>query len=305
MLREKLGAPRDQSIPPIMIGAGLNKNFRNPRQLQQHSQAAATTHGAVVIGSITPRPRPGNNGELFYAGDGFTLNAYGMQNDGVEAMPSVAPFPNLIVSLAGDTVEDYIVLYDKMWNWGLGVELNFGCPNKGNGKRIMSFDPDAMRAVLEHIRRLSMRPANQQIIGIKLSPYSDPMLLAEVAEMLSRFEGTLDYVATCNTFPNAKAYRRAPRDGKPAIVCETTKDRGGLGGQALREIRLGQIEQFDEALVAAGSSIEVVGVGGIRNGLDILESQDSGAVAVQVVSAVTQSINPVYSMINEFTIIAT
>ncbi len=150
-----------------------------------------------------------------------------------------------------------------------------------------------------------LRTANErrQIVGIKLSPYSDPKLLQEVAQMLSRFDDTLDYVATCNTFPNAKAFRRAPRDGSSAIVCETTKGRGGLGGEALRQISLGQAEQFDEAFVSEGARIEVVRVGGISTGLDVLESQESGCSAVQVVSAAIKSVNPIYHMAEEYAMI--
>lgn len=289
MLHETLGVPADQSILPIMIGAGLNKNFNDPKLLEQYSTAAAATNGAVVVGSITREPREQNEGaELQYNSGMYTLNSWGMNNPGADNVPDNAPHENLILSVAGKTIEEYTELYDRFWQWGLGVELNFGCPNSGNDNRIFSFVPDTMKAVLQYIQqRTSTYPTGEpnKLVGVKLSPYSDPWLLGEVAGMLKEFEGTVDYVATCNTFPNGKSYRKK---GAPAIQCSVTKNRGGVGGPALAPISLGQVDQFREQFEATDTSIEIVRVGGVTSGLDLLKSGRSGCSAVQMVSAFSE-----------------
>lgn len=300
-LREKLGTPSDQPFPPVIIGAGLNKNFRHPDKLRLYAKAAKAAGGAVVIGSITRFKRSGNQGEcLQYETNGVTVNTWGMPNDGVDAMPASPPHDNLIVSIAGETIEEYIDLYNRRWSWGLGVELNFGCPNTGSGNRIFSFVPDAMAEVLDHIHnRVSNRSLQdrRQLVGVKVSPYSDPYDLAEVARMFCQFP-TIDYVATCNTFPNGRAYD--PTTGKLAIRNPSTSDMGGVGGRALTEISLGQFKQFRKIFDSADSPIELVRCGGIFDGIDLWVSEKDGCDGVQVVSAVDENFHRIYHMMQEY-----
>lgn len=280
MLKQKLGITDDR--PVVMVGAGLNKNFDHPDELRRYSEAA----DAVVVGSLTLGRHPGNEGVLDYIGPISTLNAYGMPNPGIDSLRVLPAHDNLIVSVAGFTVEQYRDLYDWAWSWGLGVEFNFGCPNTGSDKRIFSFDPDAMEQVLGYASNEKWKRTDDdlgKLIGVKLSPYSDPYMLGEVADMLCALHETVDYVVNCNTFPAAKA-RGA--DGKPVIRCSITQDRGGMGGQALRDISLGQVAQFIDIFRVNGADIDVLRCGGITSGRDVLDSEYEGCTGVQIVSAV-------------------
>lgn len=298
MLKEKLGIPADEKRPAIMIGAGLNKNFEHPDELRNYSEAA----DAVVMGSFTLEPRPENDGDSLYENGGFyTLNSYGMPNPGARIVEWRTPsHGNLIASIAGFSVADYCELYNSLWDWGRGVELNFGCPNTGAGKRIFSFDPESMEAVLSHIQHWSSKrfgPESPQLVGVKLSPYSDPSQLTATAEMLAKFPGTVDYVATCNTFPNGKAYSR---NGRPQILCSVTKDRGGIGGRALAPVSLGQASQFTEYFAEHDVPIEVLRVGGVEFGQDLRDSELEGCAGVQVVSAAMDGPAVIYEMQRDY-----
>lgn len=298
MLREKLGIPADEARLPVMIGAGLNKNYEHPDDLKSYCLGA----DAVVFGSVTKLPREANEGDSLQAnGDCFSLNSWGMQNQGVDVVEHTgAPHSNLIASIAGFSVGEYIELYNRLWNWGLGIEANFGCPNTGAGKRIFSFDLEAMEAVLSHIQRWNSKRSGDelnQLVGVKLSPISDPWQLAATAGMLAKFEGTLGYVATCNTFPNGKAY---DQKGRSLIRCATTKNRGGIGGRALAPISLGQASQFVEHFDGLGVDIEVVRVGGLKYGSDLRDSELEGIAGVQVVTAAEGRPNQAYSMQAEY-----
>lgn len=300
-LREYFNTPDDQPFPPITVGAGLNKNFHQPDNLRRYSEMAASMGGGVVIGSITVEPRPGNQGELLQSEiNGTSQNAWGMPNDGLAAMPESAPHDNLIVSVAGFSVQEYLQLYDALWSWGLGVELNLGCPNTGEGKDILSFDIKAIGSILSEIQaqRRSSSSKRNQLLGLKLSPYSNPAELKRVASAISSFTGTVDYVVASNTFPNARAYD--PQTGKLAIQNESTDNMGGLGGRAMKDQSLGQARQFRKAFADYGASVEVVRCGGVEGGIDVWASQQDELDGVQVVTAAEDNFHFAGRMMMEY-----
>lgn len=257
---------------PIMIGAGVCKTVATTKDWLQVAP--------VVSGSWTLRQRNGNEGKLFHPDtfekfleNGFGLNSFGMPNTGLEAGTSALAQEEttnpIIVSFAGFSIDDYLAGSNTIGRLkGIKArELNAGCPNTGH--KILSFDPAALTRLLQRINK-SLEKTSP--IWLKLSPYSDPGLLKEVAETINAFEGIVDAVVTCNTFPNAFA-------GKDAITPNYSL--GGLSGPALKPIALGQVVQFRKYL---RNDIDVIGVGGITTGNDIVDFLQAGATAVQLTS---------------------
>lgn len=257
---------------PIMNAGGTCKTLEDVLKFVRSSVSA------VVVGSITLDPRPGNDGTVYYIGPGWSLNSLGMPNKGrdyyvrqLKTMVAAAHNAEkvFILNTAGFTVQDYAALTQIAVEAGVDcVELNFGCPNvkdKGVLHRIASFDPSFMKAVLTAVFDV----AGSVGVSVKLSPYSDPLFLVSVAQLLSEFD--LCYVATSNTFPNAFALN-------PNGKSEITPGLAGLSGAALKPIALGQVLQFRQKLPAR---IAVVGVGGVETGRDVLDYLTVGATAVQ------------------------
>ncbi len=257
---------------PIMIGAGVCKNPQTTRKW--------LTAAPVVSGSYTPKSRDGNKGDrLFYPDTeeelraiGFGLNSFGMPNMGFEAaareLAGTGGEQPLIVSIAGFSIDDYVNGVEQFTTVEgvVAIELNFGCPNTEHGK-IMSFDPRSLDALFRRLGELIERP-----IWVKFSPYSDPGLLKEVATVVNTACATVKAVVTCNTFPSAYA-------GKNAI--SPMGGLAGLSGPALKPIAMGQVTQFRQHLVRV---IDVIGVGGITTGNDVIDFLDAGACAVQLTS---------------------
>jgi dihydroorotate dehydrogenase (fumarate) len=152
--------------------------------------------------------------------------------------------------------------------------LNFGCPNDLHGGRIMSFD---LSGILDIMNALyGLKP-----IWIKFSPYSDPLQLKEVAQILNeRGKGKVRAVVACNTFPNAFVSRD---------VITPNGGLAGLSGPAMKPIALGQVVQWRKHLIP---EIDVIGVGGIMTGNDVVDFLDAGAAATQVCSLAFWSGNP-------------
>lgn len=280
---------------PLMNAAGTCRLLEEVRELARSSTAA------IMVGSITLEPRTGNSGNVYWAGSMFSLNSLGLPNRGAEyygkvihEMTSVAHNfgKPLFVSVAGFSPNEYAELAELAFKGKADlVELNLGCPNvwqNGAQKRIACFDPEL---VTEILWRVETRVGAEAKVSIKVSPFSDPFALAELAQVIGRSK-LVKVVTTVNTFPNAFCY-----DG---AVPRITPGGGlaGFAGPAMKPIGLGQVRQLRNLLP---EHIEIIGVGGITHGRDTLEYLECGAVATQVATAYLESREPVFgSLINEF-----
>lgn len=256
---------------PVFNAAGTAKTVDEVARLARSAVAA------VTVGSITLAAREGNVGEVFTARDGYAINALGLPNRGADfyrdELPKMAELTRtagkpLIVSVAGFSPDEYGDLTALSASSGADlVELNLGCPNvwnDGSQHRIASFDPDLVaRSVSAAIAAADGVP-----VGAKVSPLSDPTLLAEIAAVLA--DSGVRFVVSCNTFPNGLALRP---DGRSAIDVEY----GGVSGGTMKPIALGQVGQLRRLLPP---EIDLVGTGGVRRGTDIDDFRHAGAVAV-------------------------
>ncbi|MEK7201086.1 MAG: dihydroorotate dehydrogenase, partial [Patescibacteria group bacterium] len=274
---------------PVMNAAG-------PRckTLEEIEELAGSLTAAIMVGSITLQRRDGNEGEVYYSNPlrEFSLNSLGLPNRGAlyyeEVLPRMQEIAHeagkrLVVSVAAiASVEEYAHLISLALKSGADAgELNFGCPNVWKGgaqKRIVCFDPSMVDEILtqiEQVVNIDFPPP----IFIKVSPFSDPVLLGEVASVIAK-SPIVTAVTAINTFPNAFAYKEK---GKSAISPQFSKGLAGMaGGSAFKAIGLGQVMQWRALLPA---HIDVIGAGGVRTGQDVLDYRQAGADAVQVGTA--------------------
>lgn len=262
---------------PYMIGAGVCKT---PARA-----AEWLTIAPVVSGSYTAQRRTGNFGQVMWPQtleelltNGYGLNSYGMPNMGfipaANAFTVMEPSQPLIVSVAGFSVRDYlhgIKIFGSVSSV-TAIELNFGCPNTlGDHPDIISFSPKVLDRLLKDVafdNELTDKP-----IWLKLSPYSNPLELKRMANIVNKYARDLTLaIVTCNTFPNTYV-----------TEADVTPNNGmaGLSGPMMKPIALGQVKQFRQYLDA---EIDVIGVGGISTSDDIVDFLEAGAKAVQITS---------------------
>src|SRR5437899_3498618 len=152
----KLGGVR---LPNPLILAAM---YYDPAIL---ARAMGLGFGAVTTKSITVQPRPGHPQPNLVrtrtsAGPGL-VNCNGFQNPGLAAFrASLAGLPHrvpLIVSVAGESVQDYLTLVEGLAPLGDLVEMNVSSPNT---KLVYAWSerPQELRAVLEALGRVSPRP---------------------------------------------------------------------------------------------------------------------------------------------------
>lgn len=286
---------------PIMNAAGpLCKTVEEVRKL------ALSTASAVMVGSITWEERLGNGGNTYYSRRGqFSVNSLGLPNGGrayyqkhLREMARICheARKTFWVSVAGFTPEDYVRLVALAIEGGADVvEINLGCPNVWDGgkqKSIASFDTVLTKQILAGIERLvsadssvsfaaKLSPYLNSLLplqeGLQVSPYShDPLILEKMAKVIVE-SGIVRIVTSANTVPNAFAVRE---DGTPAIQSPDVKDGvGGLAGPIVIAMGIAQVRRLRGLLPF---QIDIIGVGGIRTGEDVLSYLNAGADAVQI-----------------------
>ncbi len=258
---------------PLMNAAGT---CLYPSGVARFAQSAVS---AITLGSITMRHREQNPGRGYWSDPLYSLSSLGLPSRGHEyfrgVLPGMAHVSHeagkpLLVSVAGFEPGEYAQLACLVEDTGAdGVELNLGCPvaqDAGTPVQIASFDPGAITTIVEGAR--SAITAGYPL-GVKLSPYSDPWLLGEVARRMS--ELPINYVVTSNSFPNAFSANMGKRQWVHIGLA-------GMSGAALKPIGLGQVRQLREALP---DSVQIVGAGGVSSGRDVIDYLQAGACAVQ------------------------
>ena len=269
----------------LMNAAGWCKYADGP-EFEDLLNSAATD---ITVGAITWDPREGNRtnkGEIFRVDDlsGDGLNSLGMPNPGAKYYKE--HFPEMVkrahgrgkhlrVNIAGFSPIEYANLACCAMESGVDeIEVNLGCPNvwsDSKQKPIVSFDLFGMARLLDD---MTDAVGDAAPVVLKLSPYSNPVELTEIAKLISS-HSLVKGVATSNTLANAIDFTD---DGKPVIGVGVGL--AGLSGAAMLRINLGQTFQFRQQLP---TRIKVIGVGGIRTGRDMWKYINcAGADGVQV-----------------------
>jgi dihydroorotate dehydrogenase (fumarate) len=274
---------------PLMNAAGTCKTIEDVRNLSLSATAA------IVVGSITMEERAGNEGNVFWPGDIYSINSLGLPNGGRKYyetnLPEMARISRgagkpLIVSIAGFSAEEYGKLAEIAFEKGAdAIEINLGCPNKwldGKQLRIPCFDRDKVEDILHYTTHCV---GDNVRATVKNSSYSDPFALNAQAEVIFS-KWLCKAITAINTLANAMVY---DENGKPTIT--PGEGLAGLSGPALKPIGLGQVVQYSryyksiQKLHATLPLPQIIGVGGINSGRDMWEYLHAGASAVQIATA--------------------
>lgn len=224
--------------------------------------------GAYIPKTITLLPRIGNLQPRIFEVPGGLINAVGLQNDGLEKFKE--DFPNLqkmihipiIVSLAGNTEEEYLELVDSLENISgiAGFEINISCPNVKVG---MAFG-QSPEMTFDLVNKL--RKKTKKSLIIKLTPNTNN--IGQIAR--SAEDSGADALSLINTV-KARAYIKQGKHAGKWIV-------GGLSGPCIKFIALQKISEVIDAHV----KIPIIGIGGICNLDDALDFFRAGASFIQV-----------------------
>jgi dihydroorotate dehydrogenase (NAD+) catalytic subunit len=231
--------------------------------------------GAVVTKSVMNKPRHGRPTPRMAETPAGMLNSIGLQGPGIDAFLAndvpwlLAQNARVIVSIAGETVDEYAVLARKIRSTAgiSAIEVNISCPNVENRGLVFAADLEASRRVIDGVRKVI---GGEIPILAKLTP--------DVTDIQSIARGVVDAgadgLALINTVLGMVINLETMR---PHLGGKT----GGLSGPAIRPVAVRAIYQVREAL----PEVPILGMGGVSSGRDALEMILAGASGVSVGTA--------------------
>ncbi len=240
--------------------------------------------GAVEVGTLTPRPQPGNpKPRLFRLPEHEALiNRMGFNNPGIQsavkklqqrrtkAVVGVNIGKNFDTPNE-DAVSDYLICLKAAYSVADYIAVNISSPNT-KGLRDLQAE-GAVRELISALKKeqavLKKEHGKQVPLLVKIAPDLNDMQIEALARVFN--EQNIDGVIATNT-----TIDRASITGH-RLANET----GGLSGAPVRE-RSNLVLQAFRMLLK--DQIPLIGVGGIVSGADAVEKMKAGAALVQVYS---------------------
>jgi dihydroorotate dehydrogenase len=281
-----LGAGAERTAPLRVMGidfpnavglaAGLDKNGAYIDAL------AALGFGFLEIGTVTPRPQPGNPKPRMFRLEEHEaiINRLGFNNLGVERLVrnvERAAFRGVLGINIGknfDTpieraADDYLACLDAVYERATYVALNISSPNTKNLRDLQSSEAlDALlAAVMGRRATLATRHGLTRPILVKVAPDLDDEQVEAIAQLAIK-HGVDGLIAT-----NTTVARESVRGHRHELQA------GGLSGRPLFKASTAVLARLARALAGR---VPLVGVGGILSGADARAKVDAGASLVQV-----------------------
>lgn len=263
---------------PIGLAAGLDKNGA---AIDGFSQLG---FGFVEIGTVTPRPQPGNpKPRIFRLPEAEAIiNRMGFNNQGVDALlvrVRAAKYKGILGINIGknfDTpveraVDDYLICLDKVYANASYVTVNVSSPNTP-GLRTLQFG-DSLKQLLEALHRrqgaLALQYGKRVPLAIKIAPDMTDEETVEVARAL--LESGMDAVIATNTTLSRKGVEGLAHGDET----------GGLSGAPVREKSTHTVKVLAAELAGR---LPIIAAGGITEGKHAAEKIAAGASLVQLYS---------------------
>ncbi|MBD8755270.1 quinone-dependent dihydroorotate dehydrogenase [Pseudomonas coleopterorum] len=263
---------------PVGLAAGLDKNGA---AIDGFAQLG---FGSVEIGTVTPRPQPGNpKPRLFRLPEATAIiNRMGFNNLGVDnlvARVKAAKYRGVLGINIGknlttpveQAVDDYLICLDKVYDHASYITVNISSPNTA-GLRSLQFG-DSLKQLLDTLaeRRvvLTGQSGRHVPLAIKIAPDMSDEETALVAQAL--VDAGMDAVIATNT--------TLGRAGVEGLV--HGDEAGGLSGAPVREQSTHIVKVLAQTL---GGKLPIIAAGGITEGGHAAEKIAAGASLVQIYS---------------------
>lgn len=264
----------------VGLAAGLDKNGIAVDGL------AHLGFGAIEVGTVTPRPQPGNpKPRLFRLPEAQALiNRMGFNNDGVEALVAHLRhrrFRGILgINLGKNATtpieaafDDYRMGMQAVWEIADYVTINISSPNTQQLRSLQ--ERDALAALLDGLKEetvgLGAKSGKHTPLVVKIAPDLDDDAIAAIAETLVTFE--IDGVIATNT--------TIARDGVAHLP--HGNETGGLSGRPLFARSTALVRALADALQG---KIPIIAAGGILCGDDARAKLAAGATLVQIYTGV-------------------
>ncbi len=263
---------------PVGLAAGMDKNGDYIDAL------AALGFGFLEIGTVTPRPQPGNpKPRLFRLPEHEAIiNRMGFNNAGVDHLlqqVKQAKYNGILGINIGknfdtpieNAIDDYVIGLRKSYILASYITVNISSPNTKNLRQLQQ--GEEIKKLLSHLKeeQLKLQQQHQKYtpLVLKIAPDLSDDEIIHIACLLAEF--SIDGVIACNT-----TLSRAVVEGH--IYAD---EAGGLSGAPVKSLSTQVVEKLAAELKG---KIPIIAVGGILNGQDAQDKLNAGASLVQIYS---------------------
>ncbi|HTK02840.1 MAG TPA: quinone-dependent dihydroorotate dehydrogenase [Bordetella sp.] len=263
----------------VGLAAGLDKNGAYIDALGNLG------FGFVEVGTVTPRPQPGNpKPRLFRLPRANALiNRLGFNNLGLDAFIANVTrsqwrarggILGLNIGKNADTpiaqaADDYLKGLRGVFPHADYVTVNISSPNTQNLRSLQGGDElsDLLARLRDTRRELADTHGRDVPLAVKIAPDLTQEQVDAIADILPRYG--VDGVIASNTTLSREGVAGLPH----------ADEAGGLSGPPVHELCLAVISRLKQRL---GSTMAIIGVGGIHSGRQAAEKMAAGADAVQL-----------------------
>ncbi|KAA9331705.1 quinone-dependent dihydroorotate dehydrogenase [Hymenobacter busanensis] len=260
---------------PIGLAAGFDKDARLVDEL------AALGFGHVEIGTVTPRPQPGNPTPRLFRlpTDRALINRMGFNNGGAAAAAERLRKRSADIIIGGNigknkdtpndtAAADYVACVEALHDVVDYFVVNVSSPNTPGLRQLQEREP--LLALLRTVQRTNQAQRTARPLLLKIAPDLSNEQLDDIIGIVQ--EAGLSGVVATNTTIDRTGLQT------PAGIVEQL-GAGGLSGAPLRN-RATEVIRYLHT--QSGGAFPIIGVGGIFSPADVQEKLAAGASLVQL-----------------------
>ena len=258
---------------PVGLAAGFDKNAEIYNQVDKFG------FGFTEIGTITPKPQEGNLKPRVFRliQDKAIINRLGFPNEGMNEITKKMK-KNIPKGICGvnigpnkenaTSIDDYLLCFDQFFELASYIAINISSPNTPKLRSL--HNNEKITELIDAIKKRRAEKKSNVPIILKVSPDIEEDKIEGICNIL--LEKSIDGVILTNTTIRNKS----------SLSSEHRIQDGGLSGEPLNEISNKIIQKF---YLRLGSSIPIIGAGGVSSGATAYEKIKSGASLLQLYTA--------------------
>lgn len=261
---------------PIGLAAGLDKNAVAPDFF------FAAGFGFVEIGTVTPKPQPGNPKPRLFrlSEDRALINRFGFNSHGAETvrarLDARGERPGVLgVNLgsnkdAADREADYLHGLEAFAGRASYFTINISSPNTPGLRGLQ--DRESLERLLAGVaEKRAAQAGDAAPVFLKVAPDLDAQAVADIAEAVNAARAVDGLIVSNTTIARPETLQSRHR-----------VQTGGLSGRPLFERSTRLVSDFRRAL---RRETPIIAVGGVEDGAGAYAKIRAGAAAVQIYTA--------------------
>ena len=260
---------------PVGLAAGLDKDAKAFNEL------SAMGFGFIEIGTLTPKPQPGNDKPRLFRlpKDAALINRMGFNNEGVDAAALRLQKRNTNTIIGGNigknkatTNENAILDYEYCFNALFDVVdyfvVNVSSPNTPNLRELQDKEP--LTHLLNHLQNINNSKPKRKPLLLKIAPDLTNSQLDDIIDIVASTK--IDGIVATNT-----TIAREPLTYTKAEI-----EAFGMGGLSGKPLTKRSTEVIAYLKTKSNNAFPVIGVGGIHSPEDAIEKIKAGADLIQL-----------------------